>query len=229
MEAGLSGNAPITAHGWLLKDKAPRALTVLTSLLPTTSTSSQSGAGLASRLNRLKDYSLPLAKSQARARAFDQSKVQKSRNFRLLLMVLAQMERRALSFTAVTGTPAYQHTARQQKRPGLPRPVPKDDQRFIHAVILWLLWLEPAFFPATSHLRESEAAEMCTTDGRNYEAHLTSEIFFLSSSSLFFSFFPQITPRLGEIDRFRVQVGFKVLQRRLVFFSSFFFRQSQLW
>lgn len=85
----------------------------------------------------------------------------------------------------------------------------------------------PAFFPATSHLRESEAAEMCTTDGKNYKAHLTSEIFFLSSLALSLSFFPQITPRLGEIDRFRVQVGFKVPQRRLVFFFSF--QQSQLW
>lgn len=81
----------------------------------------------------------------------------------------------------------------------------------------------PAFCPATSHLRESEAAEMCTTDGKNYGAHLTSEIFFFLSS---LSFFLQITPRLGEIDRFRVQVGFKVLQRRLVLF---FFQQSQLW
>lgn len=48
----------------------------------------------------------------------------------------------------------------------------------------------PAFLPATSHLGESEAAEMCTTDGKNYVALFTSEIFFLLFSpplSLLFS------------------------------------------
>lgn len=58
----------------------------------------------------------------------------------------------------------------------------------------------PAFFPATSHLRESEAAEMCTTDGKNYKAHLTSEIFFLSSLALSLSpFFHKLLQDSGKL------------------------------
>lgn len=67
----------------------------------------------------------------------------------------------------------------------------------IYSVILWVLRLGPERSLATSDLEESKAAEMCTTDGRNYVAHLTSEIFpplFLLSLS-----FPQITPRLRKL------------------------------
>lgn len=85
----------------------------------------------------------------------------------------------------------------QQGCPSLPCPLSLERTTLLHSVILGLLWLGPVFCLATLHLKGSEAAEMCTADGRNYLAHLTSEIFFflfLLSLS-----FPQITPRLGKL------------------------------
>lgn len=55
---------------------------------------------------------------------------------------------------------------------------------------------------ATLHVKQSEAAEMCTADGGNYFAHLTSEIFFLLSP------FSTNYSKTGEIDRFLVHAGF---------------------
>lgn len=89
-----------------------------------------------------------------------------------------------------------------------------------HSVILWVLWLGPVFCLATLHLEGSKAAEMCTADGRNYLAHLTSEIFFSPFSSL--SPFSTNYSKTGIIDRFLVQVCFWVQQ------SQSLYRFSQL-
>lgn len=80
----------------------------------------------------------------------------------------------------------------------------------------------PAFCPATSHLRESEAAEMCTTDGKNYGAHLTSEIF---SFFLLSPFFYKLLQDWGKLIDSVCKWALKFYKEDLFFF----FQQSQLW
>lgn len=104
----------------------------------------------------------------------------------LLLMVLASD-----AGCTVATTPLVPHARHcQQGCPSLPCPFsPRRGPALLHSVILRLLWPGPAFCLATLHLKESEAAEMCTADGRNYLAHLTSEIFFF-----FFLLSPSFPP-----------------------------------
>lgn len=118
----------------------------------------------------------------------------------LLLMVVAQSEQHNISRTVVT-TPPLCPVQGLPTGPSQPPTAscPWRGPLFLHSVILRVLRLGPAFCLATSHLAGSEAAEMCTTDGRNYVAHLTSEIFFFFPFSSLSLPFPQITPRLGKL------------------------------
>lgn len=137
------------------------------------------------------DYLLPLAKvkhgeghlGNLAAQKIQSKATVKGRSGHLL-MVLAQTEQRDISRTVVTTPPLCPMRGLPT---GMSQPPPASSPwrgpLFLHSVILWVLWPGPAFCLATSHLEESKAAEMCTTDGRNYVAHLTSEIFF----SFFFS------------------------------------------
>lgn len=129
-------------------------------------------------LNRLKDYLQPLVKVKP---GQGQSIVQKIRNFRLLLMVLAEMELYSLQWSqAPQGTNTRPANRTVQASPSCPERRPT-----LYSLCHTLaLVAGPAFFPATSHLGESKAAEMCTADGKNYVAHFTSEIFFSFFSSL---------------------------------------------
>lgn len=136
--------------------------------------------------------------------------------------VLAPTERQDISRSVVT-TPSVAH-ARPANRavPASPAPFSLERTTLLHSVIPWLLRLGSVFCHATLHLKEKEAAEMCTADGRNYLAHLTSEIFFPPFSSL--SPFSTNYSKTGEIDRFLVHVGFWVVHGRL-----WVFQISQLW
>lgn len=92
-------------------------------------------------------------------------------------------------------------------------PFPGEGALSLYPVIPWVLREGRVVGLATSLLGESKAAEMCTTHGRNYVAHLTSEISPPSSFSFSLNLslpllFSQITPRLVKlIDWFLVQVG----------------------
>lgn len=95
----------------------------------------------------------------------------------------------------------------QQGCPCLPCPLSPEGTTLPHSVILCVLWPGPEFCVATLHLEENKAAEMCTTYGTNYVAHLTSEI---PPPPPFSSLPPFSTnySKTGEIDRFLVQVDF---------------------
>lgn len=136
----------------------------------------------------------------------------------ILLMVLATTERGDISRPVATNPFCVQCKACPQGCPSLPCPLSLERTTLLHSVILWLLWPGAVFCLATLHLEESKAAEMCTTDGRNYLAHLTSEIYFFSfffSLSLFHKLLQD-----WEIDRFLVQVGFWVVHGRPLVFSA---------
>lgn len=108
----------------------------------------------------------------------------------------------------VATTPSVSHARPANEGcPSIPCSLSLERTTLLHSVILWLLWLGPVFCLAPLHLEGSKAAEMCTTDGRNYLAHLTSEIFFPPFSSL--SPFSTNYSKTGEIDRF-VQVGLEL-------------------
>lgn len=110
----------------------------------------------------------------------------------LLLMVLAQNISHA-----VPTTPSAPQAGTAKGCPSLPCPLSPERTTLLHSVIHWLLRPGPVLCLATLHLKESKAVEMCTADGRNYLAHLTSEIFFFLF--LLSLPFPQITPRLGKL------------------------------
>lgn len=143
------------------------------------------------------DYLPPLAKvkygeghsGNLEAQEF-QSKATLGGRSSLLLMVLAH------SINAHNPLCAPRKAC-QKGCPSLPCPLSLERTTLLHSVIPWLLWPGAVFCLATLHLKESEAVEMCTADGRNYLAHLTSEIFF--SLFLLSLPFPQITPRLGKL------------------------------
>lgn len=143
----------------------------------------------------MQDYLQPLAKSQVWWRAFGQkirSEATLGGRSGLLLMVLAQAGHQPYSTVAATPFcgPMW----------GLPTglsPCPWRGPLFSTLSFSLTCGRGPVFCLATLHLEESEAAEMCTTHGRNYLAHLTSEIFFFLF--LLSLPFPQITPRLGKL------------------------------
>lgn len=103
-----------------------------------------------------------------------------------------------------------------------PAPSPPEGTTLLHSVILQALRPGPAFCLATLHLEGREAAEMCTTDGRNYLAHLTSEIPFFPPFLLSLPPLSTNYSKAGEIDRFLVLVGFGVVHRRPLFCLCFF-------
>lgn len=147
----------------------------------------------------MQDYLLSLAKVHMVKDIWATYRAEKVKGRRgLPLMVLAQRDAGLQSCSGhnVLSVP---------KKQGLPTGVsqspsafpPLKGPLFPRSVILLLLWPSPAFCLATSHLEGSKAAEMCITDGRNYVAHLTSEIFF-PFSSLTLSLFHKLLQDWGN-------------------------------
>lgn len=116
----------------------------------------------------------------------------------LLLMVLAQGD---ITRTVVTTPPLCPMQGRPTRMSQLPpASLPWRGTTLSPLCHSLSLWQGPAFCLATSHLGASEAAEMCTTHGRNYVAHLTSEIFFSPSFfSLSLSFFHKLLQDRGKL------------------------------
>lgn len=134
------------------------------------------------RLNRLEDYLLPLVKAKhGQGRPINQQGRKAASSGFCWRFWPRRSSRPIQELRVVTGTPCVP-TQGQSQPPPRSRPWRRPTlYPLCHSLALVA---RPASFPATSHLGESEAAEMCTADGKNYQAHLASEIF-----SFFLSFF----------------------------------------